>query len=69
MGPTRIRVPNVQLREHRLRLNLTLEEVAEALIALRRSSHTLASTAAASWCGHRLGRWERSASPSSPPTR
>jgi transcriptional regulator with XRE-family HTH domain len=34
MRAARIYVPNVQLREHRLRLNLTLEEVAEALIAL-----------------------------------
>jgi transcriptional regulator with XRE-family HTH domain/tetratricopeptide (TPR) repeat protein len=34
MGPMRIRVPNLQLREHRLRHSLTLEEVAEALIAL-----------------------------------
>ena len=34
MRAARIYVPNVQLRERRLRLNLTLEEVAEALIAL-----------------------------------
>jgi transcriptional regulator with XRE-family HTH domain len=34
MRAARIYVPNVQLREHRLRLNLTLEEVADALIAL-----------------------------------
>src|SRR5215218_2863426 len=34
MRAARIYVPNVQLREHRLGLNLTLEEVAEALIAL-----------------------------------
>ena len=34
MRDARIYVPNVQLREHRLRHNLTLEEVAEALIAL-----------------------------------
>ena len=34
MRPARVYVPNVQLREHRLRLNLTLEEVAEALISL-----------------------------------
>jgi hypothetical protein len=34
MSAARIYVPNVQLREHRLRLNLTLGEVAEALTAL-----------------------------------
>jgi transcriptional regulator with XRE-family HTH domain len=34
MSAARIYVPNVQLREHRQRLNLTLEEVAEALTAL-----------------------------------
>ena len=34
MRPARIYVPNVQLREHRLRHNLTLEEVVEALTRL-----------------------------------
>jgi len=55
MGPTRIRVPNLQLREHRLRLSLTLEEVAEALIALAWERFAIHVGVNAGM----VGKWER----------
>jgi transcriptional regulator with XRE-family HTH domain len=55
MRPARIYVPNVQLREHRLRLNLTLEEVAEALIALAWERFAVRVGVNAGM----VGKWER----------
>jgi DNA-binding transcriptional regulator YiaG len=55
MGPARIYIPNVQLREHRLRLNLTLEEVAEALIALAWERFAVRVGVNAGM----VGKWER----------
>jgi transcriptional regulator with XRE-family HTH domain len=55
MGPMRIRVPNVQLREHRLRLSLTLEEVAEALIAFAWERFAVRVGVNAGM----VGKWER----------
>jgi transcriptional regulator with XRE-family HTH domain/tetratricopeptide (TPR) repeat protein len=55
MGSVRIYVPNVQLREHRLRLNLTLEEVAEALIALAWERFAVRVGVNAGM----VGKWER----------
>jgi transcriptional regulator with XRE-family HTH domain len=55
MGPARIYVPNVQLRGHRLRLNLTLEEVAEALIALAWERFAVRVGVNAGM----VGKWER----------
>lgn len=55
MGPARIYVPNVQLREHRRRLNLTLEEVAEALIALAWERFAVRVGVNAGM----VGKWER----------
>jgi transcriptional regulator with XRE-family HTH domain len=55
MGPARIYVPNVQLREHRLRLNLTLEEVAEALTALAWERFAVRVGVNAGM----VGKWER----------
>jgi transcriptional regulator with XRE-family HTH domain/tetratricopeptide (TPR) repeat protein len=55
MGPARIYVPNVQLREHRLRLNLTLEEVAEALVALAWERFAVRVGVNAGM----VGKWER----------
>jgi hypothetical protein len=48
-------VPNVQLRGHRLRLNLTLEEVAEALIALAWERFAVRVGVNAGM----VGKWER----------
>ena len=55
MGPARIYVPNVQLRGHRLRLNLTLEEVAEALTALAWERFAVRVGVNAGM----VGKWER----------
>jgi DNA-binding transcriptional regulator YiaG len=55
MRPARVYVPNVQLREHRLRLNLTLEEVAEALIALAWERFAVRVGVNAGM----VGKWER----------
>jgi transcriptional regulator with XRE-family HTH domain len=55
MEPARIYVPNVRLREHRLRLNLTLEEVAEALIALAWERFAVRVGVNAGM----VGKWER----------
>jgi transcriptional regulator with XRE-family HTH domain len=55
MRPARIYVPNVQLREHRLRLNLTLEEVAEALTALAWERFAVRVGVNAGM----VGKWER----------
>jgi transcriptional regulator with XRE-family HTH domain len=55
MRPTRIYVPNVRLREHRLRLNLTLEEVAEALTALAWERFAVRVGVNAGM----VGKWER----------
>jgi transcriptional regulator with XRE-family HTH domain len=55
MRAARIYVPNVQLREHRLRLNLTLEEVAEALIALAWERFAVRVGVNAGM----VGKWER----------
>src|SRR4029453_9054076 len=57
MSAARIYVPNVQLREHRLRLNLTLEEVAEALIALAWARFVVPVGVNAGMAG----QWERGA--------
>jgi transcriptional regulator with XRE-family HTH domain/tetratricopeptide (TPR) repeat protein len=55
MGSARIYVPNVRLREHRLRRNLTLEEVAEALIALAWERFAVRVGVNAGM----VGKWER----------
>jgi transcriptional regulator with XRE-family HTH domain len=55
MRAARIYVPNVQLREHRLRLNLTLEEVAEALTALAWERFAVRVGVNAGM----VGKWER----------
>jgi transcriptional regulator with XRE-family HTH domain len=55
MSAARIYVPNVQLREHRLRLNLTLEEVAEALTALAWERFAVRVGVNAGM----VGKWER----------
>jgi len=55
MRDARIYVPNVQLREHRLRHNLTLEEVAEALIALAWERFAVRVGVNAGM----VGKWER----------
>jgi transcriptional regulator with XRE-family HTH domain len=55
MRPARIYVPNVQLREHRLRRNLTLEEVAEALTALAWERFAVRVGVNAGM----VGKWER----------
>ena len=55
MRAARIYVPNVQLRGHRLRLNLTLEEVAEALIALAWERFAVRVGVNAGM----VGKWER----------
>jgi transcriptional regulator with XRE-family HTH domain len=55
MSTARIYVPNVQLREHRLRLNLTLEEVAEALTALAWERFAVRVGVNAGM----VGKWER----------
>src|SRR4029450_8974433 len=57
MGSARIYVPNVQLREHRLRRNLTLEEVAEALITLAWERFAVRVGVNAGM----VGKWERGA--------
>jgi transcriptional regulator with XRE-family HTH domain/tetratricopeptide (TPR) repeat protein len=55
MTAARIYVPNVQLREHRLRHNLTLEEVAEALISLAWERFAVRVGVNAGM----VGKWER----------
>jgi transcriptional regulator with XRE-family HTH domain/tetratricopeptide (TPR) repeat protein len=55
MRPARIYVPNVQLREHRLRLNLTLEEVAEGLTVLAWERFAVRVGVNAGM----VGKWER----------
>jgi hypothetical protein len=55
MAPARIYVTNVQLREHRLSLNLTLKEVAEALIALAWERFAVRVGVNAGM----VGKWER----------
>jgi transcriptional regulator with XRE-family HTH domain len=55
MRDARIYVPNVQLREHRLRHNLTLEEVAEALTALAWERFAVRVGVNAGM----VGKWER----------
>jgi transcriptional regulator with XRE-family HTH domain len=55
MGAARIYVPNVQLREHRLRRNLTLEEVADALTALAWERFAVRVGVNAGM----VGKWER----------
>jgi transcriptional regulator with XRE-family HTH domain len=55
MRDARIYVPNIQLREHRLRLNLTLEEVAEALTALAWERFAVRVGVNAGM----VGKWER----------
>ena len=55
MRPVRIYVPNVQLREHRLRRKLTLEEVTEALIALAWERFAVRVGVNAGM----VGKWER----------
>jgi transcriptional regulator with XRE-family HTH domain/tetratricopeptide (TPR) repeat protein len=55
MTPARVYVPNVQLREHRLRHNLTLEEVAEALIRLAWERFAVRVGVNAGM----VGKWER----------
>jgi transcriptional regulator with XRE-family HTH domain len=55
MRPARIYVPNVGLRERRLRLKLTLEEVAEALTALAWERFAVRVGVNASM----VGKWER----------
>jgi transcriptional regulator with XRE-family HTH domain len=55
MRPARTYVPNVGLREHRLRLNLTLEEVAEALTALAWERFAVRVGVNAGM----VGKWER----------
>jgi transcriptional regulator with XRE-family HTH domain len=55
MRAARIYVPNVGLREHRLRLKLTLEEVAEALTALAWERFAVRVGVNASM----VGKWER----------
>src|SRR4029434_9512747 len=55
MSPARSYVPNVQLRELRLRLNLTLEEVAEGLTALAWERFAVRVGVNAGM----VGKWER----------
>src|ERR687888_828259 len=55
MGIARVYGPNVQLREHRLRHSLTLEEVAEALIALAWERFAVRVGVNAGM----VGKWER----------
>ena len=55
MRAARIYVPNVQLREHRLRRNLTLEEVADALTALAWERFAVGVGVNAGM----VGKWER----------
>jgi transcriptional regulator with XRE-family HTH domain len=55
MRAARIYVPHVQLREHRLRLKLTLEEVAEALTALAWERFAVRVGVNAGM----VGKWER----------
>jgi transcriptional regulator with XRE-family HTH domain len=55
MRATRIYVPNVQLRERRLRHNLTLEEVADALTALAWERFAVRVGVNAGM----VGKWER----------
>jgi hypothetical protein len=55
MRAARIYVPNVQLREHRLRLNLILEEVADALTALAWERFAIRVGVNAGM----VGKWER----------
>jgi transcriptional regulator with XRE-family HTH domain len=55
MTAARIYVPNVQLREHRLRHHLTLEEVAEALISLAWERFAVRVGVNAGM----VGKWER----------
>ena len=55
MRAARIYVPNVGLREHRLRLKLTLEEVAEALTALAWERFAVRVGVNAGM----VGKWER----------
>lgn len=55
MRAARIYVPNVQLREHRLRRNLTLEEIADALTALAWERFAVRVGVNAGM----VGKWER----------
>src|SRR4029453_11844720 len=55
MSAARIYVPNVGLREHRLHLKLTLEEVAEALTALAWERFAVRVGVNAGM----VGKWER----------
>jgi transcriptional regulator with XRE-family HTH domain len=55
MRAARIYVPNVQLRERRLRRNLTLEEVADALTALAWERFAVRVGVNAGM----VGKWER----------